>query len=233
MRSESLQHGIRGSCMLVLQRKLECIALIAKTVAAIAIAHCGLAFAGPVEDYTEGAKRYASGDLIAAMPLLRRAADAGHAAAQAAIGEIVDQADSKVEAIGYFRKSAAQGNANGQFGLGIMLAGGEGAPKNLAEGRNWIVLAAEQGHAIAITELASAYITGGLDIPEDARQSTEALRWIRAAADSGYLTAMQRLEAAYRRGELGLSVDNKIADQWAEKIRKTRGGPKDRRKKKE
>lgn len=209
------------------------VASAASMAAVIAGLHCGLAQAGPVEDYTEGAKRYAAGDLIAAMPLLRRAADAGHAAAQAAIGEIVDQADSKEEAFGYFSKSAAQGNADGQFGLGIMLASGEGAPKNLAEARKWISLAAEQGHKIAINELASAYITGALDIPENARQSAEALRWIRTAADGGYLTAMERLAAAYRSGELGLSVDLKAADQWAEKIRKLRGISKGRRNKKE
>ncbi len=206
-------------------------ASIARIATVIAVLHGGIAQAGPAEDYTAGAKHYAAGDLIAAMPLLRRAADAGHAAAQAAIGEIVDQADSKEEAFGYFSKSAAQGNADGQFGLGIMLAGGEGAPKNLAEGRKWIALAAEQGHKIAINELASAYITGALDIPENARQSAEALRWIRAAADNGYLTAMERLAAAYRGGEMGLSVDVKTADQWAEKIRKIRGTPKGRRNK--
>jgi TPR repeat protein len=187
------------------------VASAANVVAVIAALHCNPALAGPVEDY----------------------ADAGHAAAQAAIGEIVDQADSKDEAFGYFSKSAAQGNPDGQFGLGIMLAGGEGAPKNLAEGRKWITLAAEQGHKIAINELASAYITGGLDIPQNARQSAEALRWIRAAADNGYLTAMERLAAAYRSGELGLSIDVKTADQWAEKIRKIRGIPKGRRNKKE
>lgn len=205
----------------------------ARIATVIAVFHCGSAQAGPVEDYTEGARLYTAGDLVTAMPLLRRAADAGHAAAQAAIGEIVDQADSKEEAFGYFSKSAAQGNADGQFGLGVMLASGDGAPKNIAEARKWLVLAAEQGHKIAINELAFAYITGGLDIPENARQGTEALRWIRKAADNGYLTAMERLAAAYRGGELGLGVDLKAATEWTDKIHKIRGVPKGRRAKKE
>lgn len=202
-------------------------------VTALLIVAVGPVHAGPAEDYAEGAKRYVAGDLIAAMPLLTRAADGGHAAAQAAIGEILEQADSNEEAIEYFRKSAVQGNADGQFGLGTMLASGTGAAKNIAEARKWIVLAAEQGHKLAINELALAYIVGGLDIPEDRRQSAEALRWIRTAADNGYLTAMEKLAAAYRSGELGLNIDVKAADQWAEKIRKMRGAPKGRRNKKE
>lgn len=207
---------------------------VASTASILAAIHTVPAHAGPAEDYAEGTRqRYAVGDLIAAMPLLRRAADAGHAAAQAAIAEILDHADSDSEAIEYFRKSAAQGNADGQFGLATMLVAGEGAPKNLAEARKWIVMAAEQGHKIAINELAQAYIVGGLDIPDDKRQSAEALRWIRSAADNGYLTAMDKMVAAYRTGELGLAADAKAADQWAEKIRKIRGAPKGRRAKKE
>jgi len=190
--------------------------------AVLALLHVGHAQAGPAEDYAEGSKQYAAGDLLAAMPLLQRAADAGHAAAQAAMGEILEQADDP-EAVEYYRKSAAQGNANGQFGLGTMIAAGQVTPKNPADARKWITLAAEQGHKLAINELALAYIVGGLDIPEDARQSATALRWIRAAADDGYLTAMEKMSAAYRRGELGLAVDAKAADQWAEKIRKARG----------
>lgn len=195
----------------------------ASLLAVLAILHAGHAQAGPAEDYAEGTKRYADGDLLAAMPFLQRAADAGHAAAQAAMGGILEQADSPDEAIEYYRKSAAQGNADGQFGLGTMLAAGLAAPKNPAEARKWIALAAEQGHKLAINELALAYINGGLDIPDSTRQSAEALRWIRAAADNGYLTAMQKLAAAYRSGELGLAIDVKAAEQWNEKIRKTRG----------
>lgn len=191
--------------------------------AVLILLQAGPATAGPAEDYAEGTKRYTAGDLVAAMPLLQRAADAGHAAAQAAIAEILDQADSSPEAVEYFRKSAAQGNADGQFGLGTMLAAGQGVAKNPAEARKWITLAAEQGHKIAINELALAYISGGLDIPDEARQSPEALRWIRTAADNGYLTAMDKMAAAYRTGELGLAVDVKTADQWVEKIRKARG----------
>lgn len=199
------------------------IASLARLSAVLALLHTGAAQAGPAEDYNDGTKRYADGDLIAAMPLLRKAADAGHAAAQAAIAEILDQADSSTEAVEYYRKSAVQGNAEGQFGLGAMLAAGQGTPKNLAEARKWITLAAEQDHKLAVNELALAYISGGLEIPDAQRQGADALRWIRAAADNGYITAMDKLAAAYRNGELGLAVDVKAAEHWAEKVRKIRG----------
>lgn len=208
--------------------------VIISTVSILAVLNATPVHAGPAEDYAEATRlRYIVGDLMAAIPLFRKAADAGHPGAQASIGEILDHADSDEEAIAYFRKSAAQNNADGQFGLGAMLSVGEGAPKDLSEARRLIQLAAGQGHKLAINELAHAYISGGLELTEEARQSPEALRVIRLAAENGYLTAMDKLVTAYRSGELGLAIDAKVADQWAEKIRKIRGNPKGRRAKKE
>lgn len=207
---------------------------IASLATVFVVLHIGQAHAGPAEDYNEGLRlRNEAGDLFAAIPVLRRAADAGHAGAQAAIGEILGHADSGEEAIAYYRKSAAQENADGQFGLATMLAIGQGAPKDLVEARRLIQLAAGKGHLLAINELAHAYISGGLDLTDEMRQSPEALRMIQLAADNGYLTAMEKLASAYRTGELGLEVDLKIANQWSDKIRKIRGNPKGRRAKKE
>lgn len=203
----------------------------ASTAALLALLFAGSAQAGPEEDYKEGSTRYAAGDVVGAMPLLRKAADAGHAAAQAAIGYILDQADWGEDAIDYFRKAAAQGNAEGQFGLAGMLSAGRRVPKNDAEARKWITLAAEQGHKLAINELAQAYMNGGLAVPDEARGGPEALRWIRAAADNADLAAMERLAAAYRNGDLGLEKDVKVADQWTKKINETLGLRKGRRNK--
>lgn len=211
-------------------RRHRSIAFLAGLVGLLCLVHGSPALAGPAEDYAEGTKRYTAGDLIAAMPPLRKAADAGHAAAQALLAEILQQADEGPEAITYYRKAALQGNADGQFGLGSMLAVGEGAPKDIKEARKWITLAAEQGHKLAIHELAFAYINGNLDINEAERQGTQALHWIRAAADNGYVTAMERMAAAYRSGDFGLDVDIKTADEWTEKTRKALGLKQQRRK---
>lgn len=206
--------------------------IAAACIAAVAAAlHSGSVLAGPAEDYAEGSKRYNAGDIVASMPILRRAADGGHPAAQAMLAGILAHADSDPEALEYFRKSAAQGNADGQLGYGNMLAIGQGgAKKDVAEGRRWIEKAAEQGHPMAINEMAHAYITGDLDVPEEARQGAEALRWIRQAADGGFLPAMEKLAGAYRAGELGLAADAKLAQQWDEKAKKARGIRQTRRK---
>jgi len=199
--------------------------------AAVAAMYSASAAAGPAEDYAEGSTRYNSGDIVAAMPMLRRAADGGHAAAQAMLAGILAHADSDPEALEYFRKSAAQGNADGQLGYGNMLAIGQGTKKDVAEGRRWIEKAAEQGHPTAINQMAHAYMSGEFDTPEEARKGAEALRWIKAAADSGYIAAMERMAAAYRAGDFGFGVDVKAAQQWEEKVRKARGIKQTRRNK--
>jgi TPR repeat protein len=187
-------------------------------------------FAGPDEDYAAGMKFNERGDVVAALPLLQKAADAGHAAAQAAYGLLLDQADNDEEAVEYFRKSAMQGNAEGQFGLAGMYATGEGMPKkDEAEALKYFNLAAKQGHVMAINQLAQCYMTGCLGIPESDRKGKEALNWIRQAADNGFRPAMETLVNAYKLGEMGLPADPKLAEQWAAKVRQ-QIGKQDRRK---
>ncbi len=212
-----------------MKRTRRTIAMFSSLASLLCLLQLSPALAGPAEDYSEGSKHYESGDLITALPPLRKAADAGHASAQALLAEILQQADSGPEAIAYFRKAAVQGNADGQFGLGSMLAAGEGEDKNLGEALKWITKAAEQGHKLAINELALAYITGQLGVTEKQQQSADALRWINIAAENGYITAMEKLASAYRNGELGLAVDLKLADQWTETTRKALGLKKERR----
>lgn len=204
-----------------MRHSLMAVASIAAMTAAM---HSGSALAGPAEDYAEGSTRYNAGDIVPAMPILRRAADGGHPAAQAMLAGILAHADSDPEALEYFRKAAAQDNADGQLGYGNMLAIGQGgAKKDVGEGRRWIEKAAKQGHPTAINQMAHAYITGDFEVPEDARQGAEALHWIKLAADNGYLPAMEKLAGAYRAGELGLAADAKAAQQWDEKAKKARG----------
>lgn len=182
-----------------------------------------LAWAGPEEDYTEGNKIYASGDLIGSMPKLRKAADAGHAGAQALLGNILEQADDRPEAVKYYKKSAEQGNAEGQFGYAALLASGDGVKQDVPEARRWLETAAKQGHKMAINEMALAYLRGNLDIPEAERNGPQALHWVQLSAENNFIPAMDAMVAAYRDGKYGLGVDAKAANQWVEKINKIRG----------
>jgi hypothetical protein len=179
--------------------------------------------ATPEEDHAKGARIYAQGDVVTAMSVLKGPADAGHAAAQALYAQILDSADSDEEALAYFRKSANQGNAEGQFGLGSMLASGEGGPRNPAEGLKWISLAGNQGHKLAINEMALAHINarmGGVPVVTD---DAETLRWVRLAAGNDFLPALEALTEAFRKGTLGLPVDLKQADQMETRARAVKG----------
>ena len=58
------------------------------------------------------------------------------------------------EAVNWLQRSAAQGNPDGQWWLGIMLEEGRGAPKNVAEAINLYRAAAAANHPDAIAALA-------------------------------------------------------------------------------
>ncbi len=180
----------------------------------------------PDEDFRAGSQAYRRGDVVQAMDLLRKSADAEYAPAQSLLAYILDKSGASEEAVAYYRKAAAQGDAEGEFGLGSMYAAGEGVKRDLAEARKWITLAAEKGHAGAVNTLALAYIKSDLGIEETQRKGDEALRWVRRASDSGYLPAMEHLALAYRTGAHGLEVDVREADALDARVRAARGADK-------
>ncbi|MGQ0524699.1 MAG: tetratricopeptide repeat protein [Betaproteobacteria bacterium] len=181
--------------------------------------------AAPEEDFRAGSRAFNSGDVVQAMALLKKSADAGHAPSQSLLGYILDKAEFNDEAVTYYRKAAAQNDPDGQFGLGAMYANGEGVKRDFVEARKWITLAAEKGHGGAINALAQAYISGDLGIEESERNSAEALRWIRRAAESGHLPAMERLAVAYRTGAHGVAIDAQQAQAFEAKARVARDTP--------
>lgn len=197
--------------------------VVSRVLALLLLWHVCLAWAAPEDDYRLGADAYRAGDVVRAMALLKTSADAGHAPSQSLLAYILDQAEFNEEAFAYYRKAAAQGNADGEYGLGSMYAVGEGVKRDPAEARKWITRAAERGHAAAINSLAQAYIEGELGIDETQRNGADALRWIRLAAESNYLPAMERLAAAFRTGAYGLAVDLKQAEALDAKVRTARG----------
>jgi len=179
--------------------------------------------AAPEDDYRSGAEAYRGGDVVAAMALLRTSADAGYAPSQSLLAYILDKSEFDEEAVAYYRKAAAQGDPDGEYGLGSMYAMGEGVKRDPLEARKWIARAARKGQAAAVNSLAQAYIDGALGFDETQRNSTEALHWVRLAADAGYWPALERLAAAYRTGAYGLAVDMQQAEAFAVKGRAARG----------
>lgn len=112
-----------------------------------------------------------NGDLITRMRLLREAAEVGYAPAQAALGEILDKAEEDKEAVVWYRKAAEQGNAAGQYGLGMEYATGEGITKDLKQAEQWIRKAAEQDYVTAVDVMAQAYRKGELGLAPDPVQA--------------------------------------------------------------
>lgn len=180
------------------------------------------AHAAADDDYRNGLQAYRTGDVVGSMPPLRRAADAGHAAAQALLADILDASDFNEEAVEYYRKSASQNHPNGQFGLGSMYAAGEGVKRDPEEARRWITRAAEQGHEQAINVVAHAYMGGALGVAEHEQNTETALTWIKRAAANKYVPAIQFLANSYRSGRFGV-VDVALAEQFEAQARTARG----------
>ncbi len=65
-----------------------------------------------------------------------------------------------------WRPLAKQGDADGQYGLGILYRYGNGVPRNRAEGARWLRLAAEQGNSAAQRTLGDLYYIGR-GVPKD------------------------------------------------------------------
>lgn len=180
--------------------------------------------AGTVEDFEAGLRSYRAGDIVGAMAPLRNAANAGHAKAQVLLAEILDRSELDEDAIALYRKAADQGDADGMFGLGVMLAGGEGVKKKEPiEGRKWIEKAAGLGQMQAINVMAQAHLNLDLGFTEADRESAQALHWIQQAAANDYLPAIEALIAAYSSGNRwGLTADKAMADQYFAQMNRIR-----------
>lgn len=153
------------------------------------------ALAGPAEDYAAGKKAYLTDNLPDAMNLLGRASAAGYAPAQALLGQIMDRAGESAQAMALYRRAAAQGDPDGQFGLATMYAIGEGVSRDHAEAVRLLELAAGQAHGPAALTLGEAYLDGELGLEQDPAQG---MALIQGAAAAGYAPAQGKLDALAR-----------------------------------
>ena len=187
----------------------------------------GLAIcAAPQDDYNSGRKAYLAGDVVAAMTPLRRAADAGHAPAQSLYGYILEKAEYNEEAAQYFRRAAEQGDADGQYGLGILYATGEGVARDTGTAREWLERAGSQGHALAVVALSQAFLSGRLGFKTDPADAA-GLGWVRKAGELGSIPALSYLAQGYRSGAFG-APDAKQAERLETRLREL--SPDNRRK---
>jgi TPR repeat protein len=106
------------------------------------------------------------------------------AAARAGPFEDADSAHRRgdfVTELQIYQPLAAEGNARGQYHLGLMYYNGSGVGQDYAEAGKWFRLAAEQGSAPAQAYLAPMYLKG-VGVRQD---HAEAAKWYRALASQG------------------------------------------------
>ena len=87
------------------------------------------------------------------------------------------------------RRLAEQGDANAQFNLAGTYYTGEGVPKDLSKGEEWLRKAAEQGHAQAQLNLGVMYYNGEGFLQDESK----AVEWLRKAAAQGDARARDAL----------------------------------------
>lgn len=174
--------------------------------------------AAEADDYQAGLAAYRAGDVAGAMAPLKRAADSGHAPAQALYGSLLDSADFDEEAAGYLRKAAEQGDAEGQYGLAKMYFTQEA--KALADGdlNRLMRAAAAQGHEQAIISVALGYISRDPRLAATNPNDPEAAQYLLKAGELGDRTVIAELVRAYRTGQYGLGIDAAKAEEWSQRL---------------
>jgi TPR repeat protein len=112
-------------------------------------------------------------------------------------------------ALAEWQPLAEAGDANGQFGLGLLYANGWGVDLNDDEALKWYGLAAEQGHAEAAYNL-GVMSANGWGVPQS---DAEAFKWYKMAAERGLTAAQVSLGKMYAIG-YGAPLDVVKAHMW-------------------
>jgi TPR repeat protein len=149
-------------------------------------------------------------DIEQGLDWLRRAAEQGHADAQALLGQAQVPAESDFnEGLLWTRRAAHGGASLAQFRLGELHQAGRGVPRDDEEAARWFRLAAAQGDPNAQTRLGNQYRLGR-GVRRDAPQ---AAWWYRKAAHQGQAEAQYRLAGLYERG-WGVPQDDAKSFEW-------------------
>jgi TPR repeat protein len=126
-------------------------------------------------------EKKASQEDLDALRKLKGDAERGDPAAQSVLGEAYYRSRDYQNASVWFRKSAEQGYAPGQYNLGVMHLEGSGTAKDAGEALKWFLKAAEQRHLGAMNNLAALYFYG-TGVPKDILQT---YMWTKIAAQFG------------------------------------------------
>lgn len=153
--------------------------------------------ASPLDD---ALKALEAGSSPKAVEVLLKLANEGNPLAQFRLGSLYYHGHGVAEdenmAIYWWKKSAANGNAEAMYQIAHAYLFGSGAAKSVAdpdrEAAIWYFQAASAGHAEAAYTLGLLFLAGK-GVIED---HNEAIRWFRNASGKGHLEARKALEAA-------------------------------------
>ncbi len=142
----------------------------------------------------------------------RKAAEQGHAYAQANLSYRHYAAGEFTEAFAWCQRAAHSRLAWAQFNLGRMFEKGEGVAQNSTEAATWYRLAAQQNFAEAQAKLADLFYFG-VGVP---RSYAQAATWYRKAAEQGNAEAQFQLAHLYATGQ-GVEPDYVQSRHWTRK----------------
>lgn len=153
--------------------------------------------ASPLDD---ALKALEAGHSPKAIEVLLRLANEGNPLAQFRLGGLYFHGQGVVEdenmAIYWWKKSAANGNAEAMYQIAHAYLFGSSAAKSVAdpdrEAALWYFQAASAGHSEAAYTLGLLFLAGK-GVVED---RNEALRWFRSAASKGHVEARKAVETA-------------------------------------
>ncbi|MDR3233255.1 MAG: TerD family protein [Planctomycetaceae bacterium] len=111
-------------------------------------------------------------------------------------------------------KLAKQGNAEGQWRVGLCYLGGDGVTENAGEAVKWFRKSAEQGYAGGQCWLGICFQIGR-GVPQN---YNEAVQSYQNAANQGYADAQFQLYICYRNG-YGVPQNDSLASDWLIKAR--------------
>ena len=168
------------------------------------------------EMFEMGEDYYGKENYVEAVKWYRKAAEQGHALAQATLGvcylEGTGITPNFTEAAKWFLKAAEQGQVEGQYAMGFCFYEGLGVTQSYAEAVKWYRKAAEQGQADAQNRMGLCYHSGKGVTKDDA----EAVKWYRKAAEQGYAAAQYNLGLNYYEGT-GVTQSYTEAVKWFRK----------------
>ena len=145
----------------------------------LALAHFGLAAAGPIEDAEVAFNR---GDYVTAMKILRPLAERGDATAEYDVGVMYDQGfgvtQNQTELAKWYHRAADHGLAHAQHNLGSIYLEGQGVAQDYAEAAKWYRKAADQGDADGQAELGLLpHRRNGVNLISHRRRCADGPRW--------------------------------------------------------